>query len=189
MQTKYIIAKTNHPLKFKTNRPLLPSIVISRFEHGIVIEIIPSRLGKQKYILVSLCTSVAYTFRHRIRLCQNDILLQIPAPIFGSKNQSGTGRNDIGKVWEENKRSAWIVPTRGFKGAHFATFPPDLIQTCIEEGCPDDGVVLYPFMWAGTTALVTRGLGRNYVGIELNEDYVRLAEDRLQECVRVSKRG
>ena len=99
--------------------------------------------------------------------------------IFGSKNQSGTGRNDIGKVWEDkparNKRSVWTVPTRGFKGAHFATYPPDLIRTCIEAGCPDDGVVLDTFMGAGTTAVVTLELGRNYVGIELNEDYVRIA--------------
>jgi DNA modification methylase len=104
---------------------------------------------------------------------------------FGSKNQTGTGRNDIGKVWEDrparNKRSVWTVPTRGFKGAHFATFPPDLIRTCIEAGCPFDGIVLDPFMGAGTTALVARELGRNYVGIELNEDYVRLAEERLQD--------
>ena len=73
------------------------------------------------------------------------------------------------------------MPTRGFKGAHFATFPPDLIRTCIEAGCPKDGVVLDPFMGAGTTALVARELGRNYVGIELNSDYVKMAEERLGE--------
>lgn len=101
---------------------------------------------------------------------------------FGSKNQTGTGRNDIGNVWEDkparNKRSVWTVPTRGFKGAHFATFPPDLIRTCIEAGCPVDGVVLDPFMGAGTTALVAVELGRKYVGIELNADYVKMAEAR-----------
>jgi len=103
--------------------------------------------------------------------------------VFGSKNQVGTGRNDIGKAWTEkparNKRSVWSVPTRGFKGAHFATFPPDLIRPCIVAGSPPDGIVLDPFMGAGTTALVARELGRNYVGIELNEEYVRLAGERL----------
>ena len=102
---------------------------------------------------------------------------------FGNKNQVGTNRNDISRTWIErparNKRSVWTVPTRGFKGAHLETFPPDLIRTCIEAGCPPDGVVLYPFMGAGTTAVVARELGRTYVGIELNQEYVRIAEDRL----------
>jgi len=78
-----------------------------------------------------------------------------------------------------NKRSVWTVPTRGFSGAHFATFPPALIRTCIEAGCPAGGVVLDPFMGAGTTALVAKELERNFIGIELNSDYIRLAEERL----------
>ena len=80
-----------------------------------------------------------------------------------------------------NKRSVWTVPTRAFKGAHFATFPPDLIRICIEAGCPIGGVVLDPFMGAGTTAVVAKELGRNYVGIELNGEYVRIAQERLEE--------
>jgi DNA modification methylase len=111
---------------------------------------------------------------------------------FGSKNQIGTNRNDVGKVWEEqparNKRSVWTVPTRGFKGAHFATFPPALIRTCIEAGCPSDGVVLDPFIGAGTTALVAAELGRKYIGIELNADYVKLAEERLRESACASQK-
>jgi len=78
-----------------------------------------------------------------------------------------------------NKRSVWTVPTRGFKGAHFATFPPALIRTCIEAGCPPDGVVLDPVMGACTTAVVAQELGRSYVGIELNGDYVRMAQERI----------
>jgi DNA modification methylase len=79
-----------------------------------------------------------------------------------------------------NRRDVWCVPTRAFKGAHFATFPPDLIKPCISAGCPENGVVLDCFMGAGTTALVARELCRNFVGIELNEEYVRLAEERLK---------
>jgi DNA modification methylase len=78
-----------------------------------------------------------------------------------------------------NRRSVWMVPTRSFKGAHFATFLPDLIRTCITAGCPAGGVVFDPFMGAGTTAIVARELGRNYIGIELNAKYVKLAEERL----------
>ncbi len=104
---------------------------------------------------------------------------------FGSRNQVGTGRNDVNRTWIDrparNKRSVWTVPTRGFKGSHFATFPPDLIRTCIDAGCPPDGIVLDPFMGAGTTAVVARELGRNYVGIELNREYVEIAEKRIRE--------
>ena len=79
-----------------------------------------------------------------------------------------------------NKRDVWCVPTRAFKEAHFATFPPDLIRPCIDAGCPDNGVVLDIFMGAGTTAVVAQELGRNFVGIELNPEYVRIAEKRLK---------
>jgi DNA modification methylase len=72
------------------------------------------------------------------------------------------------------------VPTRGFKGAHFATFPPDLIRTCIAAGCPADGIVLDPFIGAGTTVLVAKEFGRNHIGIELNSEYVKMAEERLR---------
>jgi len=79
-----------------------------------------------------------------------------------------------------NKRSVWEVPTSPFSEAHFATFPQDLIVDCIKAGCPEDGVVLDPFMGAGTTALVARKLNRNYIGFELNKDYLQIAEDRLK---------
>lgn len=78
-----------------------------------------------------------------------------------------------------NKRSVWTVTTKAFKEAHFATFPEDLIVDCIKAGCPEGGIVLDPFMGAGTTALVSRKLNRNYVGFELNPDYIKIAEKRL----------
>lgn len=79
-----------------------------------------------------------------------------------------------------NKRSVWTVPTHAFKGAHFATYPPDLIRTCIKAGSRPGGIVLDPFIGAGTTALVAQELGRNYVGIELNSEYVKIAQERLK---------
>jgi site-specific DNA-methyltransferase (adenine-specific) len=100
-------------------------------------------------------------------------------------SKGGSNRwNEQNGVFVRNRRSVWNVPTRAFKGAHFATFPPDLIKPCIAAGCPENGVVLDCFMGAGTTALVACDLGRNYVGIELNEEYVKIAEQRLADTFK-----
>lgn len=79
-----------------------------------------------------------------------------------------------------NKKSVWTVTTRGYKEAHFATFPPDLITPCILAGCPESGTVLDPFFGAGTTGLVCSRLNREYVGIELNGEYVEMAKRRIE---------
>lgn len=79
-----------------------------------------------------------------------------------------------------NKRDVWTVAPAQFSEAHFATFPEKLIVDCIKAGCPDGGVVLDPFMGAGTTALVARKLGRNFIGCELNPEYTAIAENRLK---------
>lgn len=78
-----------------------------------------------------------------------------------------------------NKRSVWTVNTKPYTEAHFATYPEDLIAPCIKAGCPVGGTVLDPFMGAGTTAVVSRKLNRNYIGFELNEKYVKIANKRL----------
>lgn len=78
-----------------------------------------------------------------------------------------------------NKRSVWTVTTKSFSGAHFATFPEDLIVDCIKAGCPENGIVLDPFMGAGTTGLVAKKLNRNYIGFELNPEYIKIAEKRI----------
>jgi len=83
---------------------------------------------------------------------------------------------DTGK---RNKRSVWSVTTKPFRGAHFATFPPDLIKPCILAGCPEGGMVLDPFMGSGTTLMVSEENGRNSVGIELNDEYRKIADERL----------
>ena len=80
----------------------------------------------------------------------------------------------------KNKRSVWTVTKKSFKEAHFATYPPELIEPCILAGCPEGGVVLDPFSGAGTTALVSIENNRNYVGIELNPEYIEIAEKRLE---------
>ena len=77
-----------------------------------------------------------------------------------------------------NKRSVWTVATSSFPEAHFATFPPDLIKPCVLAGSRHGDVVLDPFMGAGTAALVASEMGRHYLGIELNPEYVAMAERR-----------
>ena len=80
-----------------------------------------------------------------------------------------------------NKRSVWTVATKPFKEAHFATFPEEIPATCIKAGCPQGGIVLDPYMGAGTTGLVARKLQRNFIGFELNPEYIRIAERRLEK--------
>lgn len=82
---------------------------------------------------------------------------------------------------KRNKRSVWTVTTKPLKEAHFATFPEDLIEPCILAGCPINGVVMDPFFGSGTTGLVSLKHGRNFIGIELNEEYIKIAEKRLSE--------
>ncbi|HDY87920.1 MAG TPA: site-specific DNA-methyltransferase, partial [bacterium] len=74
-----------------------------------------------------------------------------------------------------NKRCVWRIPTKPYKGAHFAAYPPDLIETPIKAGCPDGGIVLDPFMGSGTTGVVSKQQNKNYIGIELNEEYINIA--------------
>lgn len=86
---------------------------------------------------------------------------------------------------KRNMRCVWRVTTKPYKGAHFAVFPEDLIETPIRAGCPPGGVVLDPFMGSGTTASVAKRLGRDYVGFELNPEYMDLISERLRKTVRI----
>ena len=80
---------------------------------------------------------------------------------------------------KRNKRSVWTVATRPYKGAHFATFPPELIEPCILAGSRPGDIVLDPFMGSGTTAAVALQHGRQYLGCELNPDYGPLQQERI----------
>lgn len=81
---------------------------------------------------------------------------------------------------KKNKRSVWTVSPKPFKGAHFAVYPPELIEPCILAGCPKGGTVLDPFGGSGTTAVVADRLGRNSILTELNEDYIEIARNRIE---------
>jgi len=100
----------------------------------------------------------------------------------GSPNTLDKGNEADGKTYEKrNKRSVWTITTKPYKEAHFATFPQKLIEPMIKAGSPKGGLVLDPFMGSGTTAYVARQLNRNYLGIELNPDYIKIAEKRLAQ--------
>lgn len=102
----------------------------------------------------------------------------IDNPLNGGRRK----QDDVGKrtsVEKRNKRDVWNVATSAYEEAHFATFPPALIEPCILAGAPEGRIVLDPFNGAGTTGLVSTRLGRRYIGIELNPKYVAMSERRI----------
>ena len=80
-----------------------------------------------------------------------------------------------------NKRSVWRINTTPYPDAHFAVFPPELARICISASCPQDGVVLDPFVGSGTAAFVAKELGRKAIGIDLSSEYLALAADRCSQ--------
>lgn len=119
-----------------------------------------------------------------------------PLPRYGGKKytaypeqfyrtKSG-GLYDVGDG-RRNKRDVWTVSTAPCKEAHFATFPPELIRPCIRAGAPINGMVLDPFFGSGTTGVVCTQENRNYIGIELNRDYVQIAKRRIEAVERTGR--
>lgn len=103
---------------------------------------------------------------------------------------SGNGLADFYDVpAKRNRRSVWSVATRPYKGAHFATFPPALIEPCILAGSAAGDVVLDPFMGSGTTAAVAIQHGRQFIGCELNADYKPLQDERIDAAYEISLGG
>lgn len=92
-------------------------------------------------------------------------------------NKRAEGEEYLSPV--RNKRSVWSISTKPFAGAHFATFPEELALQCLTAGCPPEGTVIDPFSGAGTVAVVAKKTGRQYIGLELNPEYVEIANKRL----------
>ena len=90
---------------------------------------------------------------------------------------------DATKLKGKNKRDVWTVSTSSYKEAHFAVYPPKLIEPCILAGCPKDGTVLDPFSGSGTTGVVALTNQRKYIGIELNPDFAELSHKRIKDQV------
>jgi DNA modification methylase len=100
------------------------------------------------------------------------------------QNQKGVNaRPPEYKIYDgmRNKRSVWTVNTSSYKGAHFATYPPELIEPCILAGSRVGDIVLDPFFGSGTTGMVAQNLGRKWIGCELNTEYQALQNERLQQ--------
>ena len=109
----------------------------------------------------------------------------------GKYHNQGTGlqpHSGLQKSYStKNKRSVWSVTNKPYKGSHFAVFPPDLIEPCILAGSEEGDCVVDPFMGSGTTAMVAKALGRDYIGCELHEDYGNLIQKRIGEYKPVHK--
>lgn len=116
----------------------------------------------------------AYSERERVRRSRG-----VPPRHAGYESSDQSGLDDVGRGGKRNKRSVWTVATQPFKEAHFATYPPELIEPCILAGAPVGGMVLDPFGGAGTTGLVADRLGRNCTLIELNPEYAAMAQRRI----------
>ncbi len=112
---------------------------------------------------------LAYSFKRRTATT--------PPP--GKTAQHRDDRDDIAYIGTRNKRSVWTVPTQPFRDAHFATFPPDLIEPCILAGSRQGDTILDPFGGAGTTGLVADRLQRDAILVELNPQYAEMARKRI----------
>ena len=98
-----------------------------------------------------------------------------------SKNQNYYFDVDVIKEPTRRKRSVWNVQTKPYKDAHFAVYPPELIEPCILASSQQNDIILDPFMGSGTTAMVAKSLGRYYIGCELHEDYGKLIQNRISQ--------
>lgn len=105
-----------------------------------------------------------------------------------NKKHPGTANHLGGKLKSElpirdkkNKRDVWWITPQPFRGAHFATYPQKLVEPCILAGCPLAGTVIDPFSGSGTTGVVAKQLGRNYIGLELNPEYAEMSRKRIAE--------
>ena len=130
----------------------------------------------------------------------NNEAIKEPAKDWGTRDRSngkyhnpGSGlvpHSGLTKSYErKNKRSVWSVTKKPYKGAHFATFPPDLIEPCILAGSEPGDIILDPFMGSGTTAMVAKQHGRYYMGCELHEDYGELIKNRVPEELPLEQNG
>jgi DNA modification methylase len=118
--------------------------------------------------------SGTYT-RHKVEA------MQIEGATNGENYQRGM-QQAMKDPLRRNRRSVWTVTTKPYKGAHFATFPPDLIEPCVLAGSKPGDIVLDPFMGSGTTAQVALQHGRQYLGCELNPEYGPLQEKRIADA-------
>lgn len=101
----------------------------------------------------------------------------------GPVNRDARDMRDIGAGSVRNKRSVWTVATKPYPGSHFAVMPEKLVEPCIIAGCPEGGTCLDPFAGSGTVGVVSLRHNRNFVGIDLNADYIEMARKRISDSL------
>lgn len=157
-----------------------PSSAVDRFT--VDFEKIYFFVKSRKYRFNQQFEPLVNTERLKRRFLNPDNRQKYGGIAFSAVNQNSVERRRLRMLERgvRNKRCVWRIGTTNFSGQHYATFPERLIETPVKAGCLAGGIVLDPFMGSGTTALVAKKAGRNFIGIELNWRYVALAEKRLR---------
>ncbi|HDP36253.1 MAG TPA: site-specific DNA-methyltransferase [Candidatus Atribacteria bacterium] len=149
---------------------------------------------KAKIKKVSLWTGHDYWFEQQFEPLKESSILRAKYNSYSLKTDTGirggmnleNQRKAFNKMLNlenkrANKRAVWTISTRSFKEAHFATFPESLVEPMIQAGCPKGGIVLDPFMGAGTTALAALKQRKKFIGIELKQEYINMAKKRIKQ--------
>lgn len=119
----------------------------------------------------------------RIKYAYNTYKGDIQGKVKSTGQQKFADNVKQGKLKGRNKRTVWKIITNKFKFAHVAVFPTEIPEICIKAGCPNEGIVLDPFMGSGTTAVVAEQLGRRWIGIEINTEYCKLTQVRIENTM------
>jgi DNA modification methylase len=135
-----------------------------------------SKSARYFYDAAAIAETAAYPGDNRAQRFDTRKVIDAMCMDNGSRSRTGNPTSET-----RNKRSVWEVATQPFSEAHFATFPPALIEPCIKAGCPIGGTVLDPFAGAGTTGMVADRLQRSAILIELNPDYTAISDRRLRD--------
>ena len=154
----------------------MPESVTDRCTKAHEYIFLMSKSSKYYYDIESIKEPVSESSKERLNQNIEDQIGSNRVPFKTNGNMKAVGNNDL-----RNKRSVWTVTTKPYSGAHFATFPTELIRPCILAGCPKGGVVLDPFGGSGTTAAVATEEGRNAILCELNPEYIPLINQRLSK--------
>jgi DNA modification methylase len=152
-------------------------------------ESVTDRPTKSHEYIFLLTKSPRYYYNHEAikedSIWANDARAGAGRIAYDGKRQGNAGEGQEAFVTitdKKNKRTVWTVNTKPYKDAHFATYPPELIEPCILAGSGEGDIVLDPFSGSGTTGEMALKHGRNYIGLELNPEYATLSEKRLTEA-------
>jgi site-specific DNA-methyltransferase (adenine-specific) len=165
----------------------LPSSVKDRFT--VDFEYLYFFSKNQNYYFKQQFENIKYDSLKRKRRGNNENKNSHMQTINASREN--IGYDDIEEEWDNhqgrNRRTVWSINTKGCKELHYAVYPEELCIISIDAGCPDGGIVLDPFMGAGTTGVAALKLGVNFIGIELNEDYIEIANKRIRPFLEQAK--